>query len=465
LWKERSTGGKDKMDVKTKRRRLSGILGAGLILVLSLTPQFRAFSQIPREMRVLEGEDCEMDLGVPMSLYVRTDRDGVVQFRGEISRKGAWSVVRGAPLQMQPVSQGQVDLEFRLFGVIPLRRMQVTVMPQVEVVPGGHSIGVVLKSDGLMVVRLAEINVGAGHSRCPAREAGITMGDSVLAVDGIRVVSDSQLSGLVERAGLANRPVTLTIKRGHREFDVRITPALCEETQRYLLGMWVRDGTAGVGTLSFYHPESREYMALGHVITDGDTRRPIEVQDGHIVLASVSSVEPGRRGQPGEKIGVFLTQAELLGRIYSNTSFGIYGTLEYLPENPFYHEAIPVALAHQVKPGPAKIITVVEGNSLETFRVDIVKVQPQSRPQGKGILLQVSDPRLLEATGGIVQGMSGSPIIQDGKVVGAITHVLVNDPERGYGVFAEWMINEAGMGKPVSAVRVEAPVASLPYAA
>ncbi|MEW6080643.1 MAG: SpoIVB peptidase [Bacillota bacterium] len=451
------------MDVETKRRRLFGILGAGLILALSLTPQFRTFSQIPREMRVLEGEDCEMDLGLPMSLYVRTDRDGVIQFRGEISRKGAWSIVRGALLQMQPVSQGQVDLEFRLFGVVPLRRVQVTVMPQVEVVPGGHSIGVVLKSDGLMIVRLADINVGNGRYRCPAREAGIAMGDSVVAVDGVRVVSDFQLGGLVERAGLANRLVTLTVKRGHKEFDVQVTPALCEETHRYLLGMWVRDGTAGVGTLSFYHPESREYMALGHVITDGDTRRPIEVQDGHIVIASVSSVEPGRRGQPGEKIGVFLTHAEVLGHIDRNTTFGIYGTLAYLPGSPFYQEAIPVALAHQVKPGSAEIITVVEGNSLETFLVEIVKVQPQSRPEGKGILLRVKDPRLLQATGGIVQGMSGSPIIQDGKVVGAITHVLVNDPERGYGVFAEWMINEAGLGKFVSANRVEAPWASLPF--
>lgn len=450
---------------RATRRESLGIWLAALILVVTLSPQFRAFSSIPREIRVLEGQDCEMDLGLPVDLYVKADKDGIVRLAGMVQKKGAWEIVSRRPLLLQPVSQGQVELEFRLFGVIPLRRMQVMVMPQMTVMPGGHSIGVLLRSEGLMVVRLANITSSSGHVMCPAREAGVAVGDTIVEVDGQTVVSDTQLASLVQEAGANGRPLVLRVKRGYKYFRAEVDPVLCRDSGEYRLGLWVRDSTAGVGTLSFYDNSTGDFMALGHIITDGDTRRPIEVRDGKIVMASVSGIEPGRRGQPGEKIGVFMTQQEILGDIEKNTAFGISGKLRIMPESPFFEEPVPVALANQAKVGPAEIITVVEGNRLENFRVEILKVQPQNRPEGKGILLKVTDPRLLKETGGIVQGMSGSPIIQEGMLIGAITHVLVNDPERGYGVFAEWMINEAGLGKPLSkATVVETPLASLFFA-
>jgi stage IV sporulation protein B len=197
--------------------------------------------------------------------------------------------------------------------------------------------------------------------------------------------------------------------------------------------------------MTFFDPQSRRYGALGHVIADMDTNRPIEIEDGQIVAASVSRIEPGKRGQPGEKIGTFSHNRDAIGTIDRNTPFGIMGYLFKPPECNLYSEPLPIAMMNEVRPGPAKIVTVISGRKLEEFDVEIVRVNPQPTPHAKGMVIKVVDRRLLAATGGIVQGMSGSPIIQDGRLVGAVTHVFVNDPTKGYGVFIEWMIIDSGI--------------------
>jgi stage IV sporulation protein B len=339
---------------------------------------------------------------------------------------------------------GRVDMQIKLLGLIPLNHMVVNVVPAVRVVPGGHSIGVLLHSRGVMVVGHAVITDPQGNKHNPALEAGILNGDIILKINGRRVQSEQQVRSEISRCGQTGSPVTLEIKRGQRVFTTRLNPVFCAETKRYRIGLYVRDSAAGIGTLTFYEPKSKKYGALGHVITDFETNRRIDLEDGQIVEAVVQGIRPGRRGQPGEKIGLF-TGDGLTGNIEKNTSYGIFGSLRQPLANPLYPQPIPVALVYQVKRGPAEILTVLRGNRIGRYSVEILQVMPQNRWEGKGLVIKVIDPELLRQTGGIIQGMSGSPIIQNGRIVGAVTHVFVNDPTRGYGVLAEWMIYEANL--------------------
>lgn len=197
--------------------------------------------------------------------------------------------------------------------------------------------------------------------------------------------------------------------------------------------------------MTFYDPKSKKYGALGHVISDMDTKKPIVVENGQIVRSTVTSIEKGSNGNPGEKLARFSGDREVIGDITRNSPFGIFGKLNQDISNGIMDKAMPIALSNEVKEGPAKILTVVDNDKVEEFDVEVVSSVPQKFPATKGMVIKITDKQLLEKTGGIVQGMSGSPIIQNGKVIGAVTHVFVNDPTSGYGVHIEWMLNEAGI--------------------
>lgn len=337
---------------------------------------------------------------------------------------------------------GRMELELKLFGLIPLQNVVVNIVEPVLVVPGGQSIGVMLNSKGVMVVGLSPVVDKDGKKRNPASEAGIAVGDIILSINGINVSSDYQVRDEVARSG--GKTVVMDVMRGQNRFKTRIKPVFCAETARYRLGLFIRDGAAGVGTISFYHPETKNYGALGHVISDIDTAQKINPANGKVMGASVKAIHPGRRGQPGEKVGLFDENSNLSGNIKKNTRFGIYGTLDQPLSNPLYNEPLPAALSYQIEKGPAEIMTVLDGDKIEKYKIEIQEVC--NRPSdGKGLIIKVTDPKLLTKTGGIIQGMSGSPIIQNGMFAGAVTHVFINDPTRGYGVLAEWMLEEAGI--------------------
>lgn len=310
-----------------------------------------------------------------------------------------------------------------------------------EVLPGGQSIGVLVQSEGVTVVGISDILDQSGAKTNPGVDAGIKPGDIILKIDGIPVKGEEEVKDTVARAGAAGRSLTVEYRRGQEVATTNVTPVYCSETMRYRIGLFIKDGVVGVGTMTFYEPKSKIFGALGHLITDGETSRPVEISNGKIVDASVQGIHRGRRGQPGEKIGMFSNEGKISGTIKRNTRLGIYGFMQIEPD--FITGAVvPVAAADQVHAGTAEIFTVLKGDKVERFTVEIVKVNPQAR-DGKGMVLKVNDPRLIEETGGIIQGMSGSPVIQDGMLAGAVTHVFVNDPTRGYGVLAELMIKEA----------------------
>ncbi|EAX47901.1 peptidase S55, SpoIVB [Thermosinus carboxydivorans Nor1] len=421
-------------------RFVTGIIIAISIVAFCLTPQFRHIYSLPPHMRIIEGETALFTVNFPLTVTVNSDFDPSIRLHSDTP---LYALSR--PVSLQPVKLGKAVVEFRLLGLIPVRTVQVDVTPPLKLVPGGHSIGVVLHSQGVIVVGNSPVLSQDGQYYTPAKDAGIAVGDVILSINGTPVNNDAQVAEIINEAGKEKSPVDILIKRGDSRAQVTVTPVLCSDTKRYRIGLFVRDSAAGVGTLTFYEPVSRTYGALGHIITDSDTNQPIDCEQGKIVLATVSGIQHGKRGQPGEKIGVFIEEGQMLGDIRKNTPFGIYGKLETLIENNLFHEAIAVASMSQVQTGPAEMLTVIDGQTIERFSIEIQKVNLQEVPEGKGLVIKVTDSRLLEKTGGIVQGMSGSPIIQNGKIVGAVTHVFIHDPTRGYGCFVDWMLMESGL--------------------
>jgi len=419
-------------------RRL-GFLIVTLIILFGSSSPMRSIYNLPPTLRIIEGETALLNVDFPFTVTVTRNPQQSVRL---ISYNSQFAAVH--PVYLEPVKLGQATVEFKLFGVIPFRRIDVDVSPPLKVIPGGHSIGVVLHSQGVIVVGFSPVENG-GQLVSPARAAGVAVGDVILSINGVPVESDVHAAEVIDEAGRNKQPIDLFIKRGDEQFHVSVNSLECPETKRNRIGLLIRDSAAGVGTLTFYDPKTGAYGALGHVITDADTNQPIDCDQGKIVLASVSGVQHGRRGQPGEKIGLFVEEGRELGTIQKNTPFGIYGKLLIQPENKLYPEPIPVASMNQVHPGYAEILTVVDDQTIERFSIEIQKVNFQDYPEGKGLIIKVNDRRLLDKTGGIVQGMSGSPIIQDGKIVGAVTHVLVHDPTRGYGCFLDWMLIESGL--------------------
>lgn len=391
-----------------------------------------------RNIRIYRGESHLMDLQIPF-LYVRGDRQDVILFNGSPLPPGSSRV--NAPLSLQGQNLGQVRLEFSLFGWIPLRRITVNVLPEIRLVPGGHSIGIKLRSQGVNVVGYYYFSVN-GKNISPAREAGVKIGDSILKINGVRVEEALDVARQLERK--KGERIELLVIRGERTLTLTLTPLYSTADSAYRIGLYLRDSAAGVGTLTFYDPVNRCYGALGHIILDSDTNQPINLSEGSIVKARIVDIKAARKGQPGEKTGIFVDGS--LGSITKNSPHGIFGIIEELHEagSP-YAEPLPMALASQVETGPAEILTVIEGDTIGRFAVEIEKIAYQANPAGKGIVIRVVDEALLGSTGGIIQGMSGSPIIQNGRLVGAVTHVFINDPTRGYGIFIEWMYQETGI--------------------
>lgn len=334
------------------------------------------------------------------------------------------------------------DLTLNAAGLLPLKTVQVSVKENRYMMVGGQSIGILLQTDGVSVVGHSPVILANGESAYPAREVGIESGDFIVRMNGEEVKTNKQVETIVNSAGEANAMLQIDFQRNGETHQVEVQPLYCYDSKSYRIGVYVRDNTAGVGTLTFYDPETLAYGALGHKIADLEDRiRHTEGDIGSILRADIQGIKIGRRGIPGEKLGVFISNS-YQGSIAANTDLGIFGVLNGDLTNRFFPDPLPVALPSEVEKGPAQICTVVEGEEIELFDVEIVKVLPNYRSNGKGMVVEITDPDLLEKTGGIVQGMSGSPIIQNGKLVGAISHVFVNEPTKGYACFIEWMLEE-----------------------
>lgn len=316
----------------------------------------------------------------------------------------------------------------------------VDVVSERILVPGGHSVGVRMDVKGVLIVGLEEIETADGERINPGIKAGLQIGDMILEINGTKVYKASEVQEVVNEI---RGDVNLKVKRKEDTLNIRLTPVLAKEDGLYKLGVWVKDKTAGIGTLTYYDPVSQSFGALGHAIVDPETGSVLSVDKGQLLQAQVQSIQEGEVGTPGEIRGVFYEAESPLGGLEKNTSYGIFGNAYHPIENTLYDKPLVVGTQDQVEKGKAYILTTLDDNKLQRFEIEIERIDHQKEPSDKGMIIQVTDERLLEKSGGIVQGMSGSPIIQNDRIIGAVTHVFVNNPQKGYGIFIEWMLQEA----------------------
>ena len=303
-----------------------------------------------------------------------------------------------------------------------------------SLVPVGRAAGIKLHADGVMIAALDPVATPGGQAS-PAETAGLQPGDSILQADGKTVDTNAGLQEAVAAAG--GKAVTLHIRRDGQEMDVQVTPVK-DTNGVYRLGVMIRDGMAGIGTITYVDPETGAYGSLGHGICDGDSGVLVPLAEGSLMEASVASVHKGAAGAPGALQGEFNLQEDM-GTVEKNTDTGIFGVLT---DNRYYAglAPMPVAEAGQIKTGACEIWSNVAGEAVGHYTAEIVKVYGKGGETDRSMVIHVTDPKLIEATGGIVQGMSGSPVVQDGKLVGAVSHVLVGDPTRGYAVALDKML-------------------------
>lgn len=306
------------------------------------------------------------------------------------------------------------------------------------VIPGGMPVGIYLKTDGVMVLGTQELMGIDGNRYEPAAHI-VRSGDYIVEINGKKIGKKSELTEAVESLG--REEVVLKLKRKEEELNVKLKPVQCEPDE-YKLGIWVRDNAQGLGTVTFLDADSR-FGALGHGIHDVDTNELLDISEGTLYLTSIKDIQKGVNGTPGGMEGIIVyNNYNVLGKIKKNTDAGIFGTIERI--NVLFSDQTPVktAVKEEIEEGPATIRCAVEGEVKE-YDIEIMKVNLRTDEINKGLTIKVTDQELLDATGGIIQGMSGSPILQNGKLVGAVTHVFVNNPTKGYGIFAETMLKES----------------------
>lgn len=312
----------------------------------------------------------------------------------------------------------------------------VEVVSEKMLIPGGQSVGIRMNVRGVLVVGLEEIETEDGIVS-PGYEAGVQIGDKILSINGIDVSNAKDVGDITQNA---DGKLNLEISRKDQIFNFSVKPVRDYATGQQKLGIWVKEKIAGIGTLSFYDPDSNVYAALGHGIYESKTNTLLEAGDGQLLKTEVKSIREGEAGAPGEIRGVFYDDESPIGEVKKNSEYGIYSI-----GSPGHHDmskAMIMATQEQIEEGPAQMLTTINGSKAESFDIEIIKVNRQREAGSKGLEIEVTDKRLLAYCGGIVQGMSGSPIIQDGRIIGAVTHVFVNNPTKGYGILAEWMVDE-----------------------
>jgi len=415
--------------------RILGILFVIALCAVYFLPAVQSYSNIPNEIYVEKGKAKAIDLGLPMKADV--DSTGVISLGSETLSEATGMQ---SPLVIEPLDSGDATIELTLFGV-PVKSVKVNVSDERMVIPGGQSIGVTLFTKGALVVGITGVELENGTTVNPAREAGMLPGDVITRINGVEVENAEHVTRIINET---TGDLDITVERNGRELNLKVKPVQDFSDGKMRLGVWVRDSTAGVGTLTFIDPNNRWFAGLGHAITDLDTGSVLSVKQGEIYFSEIIQINKGESGIPGEIQGFFSSASGNMGFICKNTDYGIYGTLYDNVDLNKFAKPIPIAHRDQVCLGAASILSTIDHKGVREFSCEIIKLADQSFPGQKGIVIKITDPELLDKTGGIVQGMSGSPIIQDGKLVGAVTHVFVNNPTKGYGLYADWMVRQVG---------------------
>lgn len=328
----------------------------------------------------------------------------------------------------------QYEAKLMLMDSIPIKSVGIDVIQEVRLVPCGTPFGIKMFTNGVVVVGVADIQTD-GKTINPAAVSGIKVGDIITQINGQAVTQNEQIAAAIAKS--EGKPLEFAITRGGDQITAALTPVKSETDGSYKGGLWVRDSTAGIGTVTFYNPTTGAFGGLGHGICDVDTNELMPLGSGEIVPVTISGIVKGEKGRAGELHGYFNSDLPI-GNMQANSSVGVYGTLNGSPVPE--QSAVKVAMKQEIKTGPAEIYTTLDDGPPQVYKIEIESVNYRSTAKSKNMVIRVTDPALLAKSGGIVQGMSGSPILQDGMLVGAVTHVFINDPSRGYGIFAENML-------------------------
>ena len=378
---------------------------------------------IPDRIYVEVGETLSYDFLVPVTVEMKEDTKE--------------ALLNQNPKSMRKDSEPSYYVTCKLFGIFPVKDIEVTLVEEEAVFAGGSQIGIYAKTKGILVIGMGEVQNTDGTQTSPAKNL-IKKGDYIVSVNGTPVMEKEELAEAVDENG--GKTEIIGLFRNEEFIEVAVNPVHTKE-DKYMLGIWVRDDMAGIGTITFYR-KNQTYGALGHPINDGDTGEMLKLEEGSLYLTSIIGVKRGESGNPGELSGIIHYGKEnYIGTIEKNSEIGIYGILDGNLSKLKKGTLCKIGYKQDIKIGEASILSAYSGE-LKEYQVEIESLNYSGNEVNKGILLKVTDKELLEETGGIVQGMSGSPILQDGKIIGAVTHVLVNDPTRGYGIFIENMLEE-----------------------
>ncbi len=379
------------------------------VLILTIYMQ----KQLPDRYSVVAGEEITFAFAYPIRMVQREET------------------------QPSDLAGSSYQMDLKLLGTIPVKTVEVNVVDRKLVTVSGAPFGIKMFTDGLMVVGMSDIPTADGRVN-PAKAAGLEIGDVIKTFNGQKLATNEQLAELMLENG--SGPVRVEVERDGSPFSTSIQPVRSTGDDQYRLGVWVRDSSAGIGTLTYLDQNSGLFTGLGHAVCDVDTGEVMPLSNGEVVPARITGCKRGEAGTPGELKGKF-TEELPLGVLSANTETGVYGLLR--SRTLYLGEEMPLAMKHEVQTGKAYIYTTVEGTQPKRYEIEIEKLSLGEDENGQNMVLHVTDPELLRRTGGIVQGMSGSPIIQNGMLVGSVTHVFVKDPTRGFGVFAENIQNNA----------------------
>lgn len=431
------------MDRRKKYKRMLWIWFWCSVAAFFAGAYYLCYSRIPANIKIRAGMDQTLDFGVPVTgeftriqeypelLAVSENTDSTLPAQ-TVSMELHESVT------LRAMKKEHYRLSLKLWGVLPLKQIEVQVIEDELLTPAGIPIGIYVKTKGVLVIGVGDFKTLQGGNSAPARYL-LKTGDYLLSVNGTEIEGKADFMERI--SSCEGSELVLTVQREDQVFDVKLKPQQ-NENGEYKLGIWIRDNAQGVGTLTFLDEEDR-FGALGHGINDVDTNELLHLKRGTLYHTDIINIRKGVSGTPGEMTGMIdYTGQNVLGEICENCVQGIYGEGNERLREQLEKEALPIALKQEIHKGQAQILCTVEDRP-EYFEVEITDVNLGHDNVNRGIVLKVTDDRLLEKTGGIIQGMSGAPILQDGRLIGAVTHVLVQDSAKGYGIFIENMLSES----------------------
>ena len=419
-----------------KVKNFIGIILAISAFLINYSKPVITYADVPDEIIVREGQSLNLDFGLPVKYHYDNDNSNL-----KISTSEDNLVLGNSTIaSIEATNVSSTEVYYRVFGILPSKKLDIVTVDSDQVILGGQSIGIILQCDGVLVVGFSQVINMDAVTVSPAKSSGVQVGDFITSVNGVKVDSAMHLGHIIKTS--KGEELNVTVNRNDKDVDLKVLPEKDRQDKEYHIGVWGRDSSSGIGTLTYLIPNSKDFAALGHAISDVDSGKILSVREGDIYKSKIVEISKGTPGAPGEIKGEFILEVDKIGEIENNCSFGLYGNIRSKDINQ-YGELIQVAQNSEVLESEATIYTTIDNEGVKGYSCEISRIDLNSTEYNKNFIVTITDEELLNRTGGIVQGMSGSPIVQNGKLIGAVTHVFVNNPASGHGIFISSMINQS----------------------